>query len=82
LINSASDDEANVSFRPSPNYAALAEAAAGAEESPVDQADDTEQWMKGIRARTVGDLRKALQEAKSRVAEKNRGMLIEVLIDR
>ncbi|KAF3015296.1 hypothetical protein E8E14_007878 [Neopestalotiopsis sp. 37M] len=81
LINSASDDEANVSFRPSPNYAALAEAAAGADESAVDQADDTEQWMKGIRARTVGDLRNALEEANTRVAEENRGMLIEVLID-
>ncbi|KAF7540757.1 hypothetical protein G7054_g1164 [Neopestalotiopsis clavispora] len=80
LINGASDDEANVSFRPSPNYAALAEAAAGADESPVDQANDSEQWMKGIRARTVGDFRKALREANTRVAIENRGMLIEVLL--
>lgn len=72
LNNSASDDEINTSFRPTPNYAALAEAAAGSEAGW--------EWMKGVRARNVEELREALQLATSRVCEERKGMLIEILM--
>ncbi|KAK3326684.1 thiamine pyrophosphate enzyme [Apodospora peruviana] len=67
----ASDDEINCSIRPSPNYSALAEAAAGGDETG---------WMKGVRVRTVKELSQALEYANGRVAEDGKGMLIEVLM--
>lgn len=75
----ATDDEINISSRPSPNYAALAEAAAGGGE---EEGNETEGWMKGVRVKTVGELKEALEGAKSRVlaCEGGKGMLIEVLI--
>ncbi|KAF2962756.1 hypothetical protein GQX73_g10815 [Xylaria multiplex] len=76
----ASDDEMNVSFRPTPNYAALAEAAAGAEVGWDKLDDKPGAWMRGVRVRTVGELRNALRVASGRVAEDRKGMLIEVLM--
>jgi hypothetical protein len=75
LNATASDEETNTSFAPSPNYAALAEAATGS-----DGESDGEQWMKGVRVRTVGELKAALQQAESRVQGQGKGMFIEVLI--
>ncbi|KAI1378857.1 putative thiamine pyrophosphate enzyme [Hypoxylon crocopeplum] len=80
LSTSASDDEINVSFRPTPNYAALAEAAAGSEIGWGNTTKDAKVWIKGVRARTVGDFKEALQEANSRVAKEGKGMLVEVLM--
>lgn len=81
LINDASDDEVNVSFRPTPNYAALAEAATGSEKFSKDGSQTTTTWMKGVRVRNVRDLREALREAAIRVGQEGRGMLIEVLME-
>ncbi|KAI0190683.1 thiamine pyrophosphate enzyme [Xylaria flabelliformis] len=80
LNTSASDDEINTSFRPSPNYAALAEAAAGSETGSANNPDNSGAWMHGVRVKTVGELRQALQLAQIRVAEEGKGMLIEVLM--
>ncbi|KAI1655245.1 thiamine pyrophosphate enzyme [Daldinia decipiens] len=80
LITSATDEEVNVSFRPTPNYAALAEAAAGSEVGWDNAAENTDTWMKGLRVRTVGEFKKALQSASLRVAKEGKGMLIEVLM--
>ncbi|RYP64342.1 hypothetical protein DL769_006704 [Monosporascus sp. CRB-8-3] len=80
LSTSASDDEINISFRPTPNYAALAEAAAGSEVGWGNKCADAEGWIKGMRARTVGDFKEALQHANSRVVKEGKGMLIEVLM--
>ncbi|KAI1820906.1 thiamine pyrophosphate enzyme [Xylaria intraflava] len=74
LNASATEDEMNISFRPTPNYAALAEAAAGSENG------DAQRWMKGLRVKTVAELREALQLAGSRVSKEGKGMLIEVLL--
>lgn len=81
LSTSASDDEVNVSFRPTPNYAALAEAAAGSEVGWGKATDDAKLWMKGVRARTVGEFKDAVQEANSRVVNERKGMLLEVMIE-
>jgi hypothetical protein len=70
LTTSASDEEVNMSFSPTPDYAGLAEAAAGSEAG----------WMKGVRVQTVEDLKEALQSARSRVAKEGKGMLIDALI--
>ncbi|KAF2110651.1 thiamine pyrophosphate enzyme [Lophiotrema nucula] len=75
LNQSATEDELNISFRPSPNYAALAEAAAG---SDIKRGSDG--WMKGVRVDTVGALKAELRKASSRVQETGKGMLIEVLM--
>jgi hypothetical protein len=74
---SASDDELNISFRPTPNYAALAEAAAGSEDSAAPEKDA---WMLGVRVKNVGEMKAALEKAKERVGKVRKGMLIEVLI--
>lgn len=70
LTKSASDDEINMSFRPTPDYAGLAEAAAGSEAG----------WMKGVRVQTVGDLTEALQNGSSRVIKEGKGVFIDALI--
>lgn len=70
----------NISFRPSPNYAALAEAAAGSEAGGKKTMSESLDWMKGVRARTVGELKEALQLAVSRVVTDKKGMLVEVLM--
>jgi hypothetical protein len=75
LTSQVSDEDVHLSFRPSPNYAALAEAAAGTDHGEA----NSDAWMKGVRARTVGELRDALEEAKSHLGD-GKGMLIEVLI--
>jgi len=79
MNKSATDDELNISFRPSPNYAALAVAATGSasERVPLGQSSD---WMHGVRARNVGELKAALDAASERVGESGKGMLIEVLM--
>ncbi|KAI1632214.1 hypothetical protein F4809DRAFT_656737 [Biscogniauxia mediterranea] len=56
---SAPDDEINVSFRLTPNYAALAEAAARSEVCWSDTTEEAKGCMKGVRARTVGDFKEA-----------------------
>ncbi|KAH9883770.1 thiamine pyrophosphate enzyme [Xylariomycetidae sp. FL2044] len=89
LSATAEDDEINISFRPTPNYAALAEAAAGVGAGSVDGVGDDignmierkeEGWMKGVRARTVGEFRAAIRLAESRVVREKKGMLLEVLM--
>ncbi|KAK7961910.1 thiamine pyrophosphate enzyme [Apiospora aurea] len=80
LNTSATDEEINISFRPTPNYAALAEAAAGSETGGRSTAKGTEAWMKGVRGRTVDEFRKALEQANTRVDKDGKGMLIEVLM--
>ncbi|KAI8963265.1 thiamine pyrophosphate enzyme [Daldinia sp. FL1419] len=77
---SATDEEINVSFRPTPNYAALAEAAAGSEVGWDNAKENANTWMKGLRVKTVGDFKAALQSASTRVAKDGKGMLVEVLI--
>ncbi|KAI1846536.1 hypothetical protein JX266_007433 [Neoarthrinium moseri] len=79
LSTSASDDEVNVSFRPTPNYAALAEAATGSEVNWGSQTQP-QGWTTGVRARTVKDLKEALQLACSRVVRERKGMLVEALM--
>ncbi|KFY94280.1 hypothetical protein V500_03361 [Pseudogymnoascus sp. VKM F-4518 (FW-2643)] len=78
LNTTASDDEINTSFRPTPNYAALAEAAAGLNVGWENTLDDSGSWIKGLRVETVGEFREALQLANLRVAQEGKGMLIEV----
>ncbi|KAI1416892.1 putative thiamine pyrophosphate enzyme [Hypoxylon sp. FL1857] len=78
LNTSASDEEMSISFRPTPNYAALSEAAAGSE---VGWGNTTENaWMKGVRAGTVREFKEALQLAHSRLIKDGKGMLIEALM--
>lgn len=78
LNTSASDDEINTSFRPTPNYAALAEAAAGSNVGWENTLDNSGIWIKGLRVETVREFREALQYANLRVAQGGKGMLIEV----
>ncbi|KAI1177943.1 putative thiamine pyrophosphate enzyme [Nemania sp. FL0916] len=80
LNTSASDDEINISFRPTPNYAALAEAAAGSETGWNNKLESPESWMHGLRVKTVGELKEGLRLARSRVGQDGKGMLIEVLM--
>ncbi|KAK6958377.1 hypothetical protein Daesc_001176 [Daldinia eschscholtzii] len=80
LNTSATDEEINISFRPTPNYAALAEAAAGSEVGWDNAAENADAWMKGLRVRTVKEFKEALRTASLRVAEEKKGMLLEVLI--
>ncbi|KAI0486737.1 thiamine pyrophosphate enzyme [Xylaria cf. heliscus] len=80
LNTSASDDEINVSFRPTPNYAALAEAAAGSEFGWEKIPNKSGTWMQGLRVKTVKDFKEALGIASVRVAKEGKGMLIEVLM--
>jgi hypothetical protein len=77
---SATDDEINTAIRPSPNYAALAEAAAGSEVGWNNEMDDTQGWMKGVRVQTVGELKEALTAAVSRLSTDKKSMLVEVLL--
>ncbi|CAI6335416.1 unnamed protein product [Periconia digitata] len=81
LNQNASDEEINTSFSPTPNYALLAEAAAGANlPSDVDNASVDGNWMKGVRVSTVEQFRQALHDATERVLRQRKGMLIEVLM--
>ncbi|CAG8959863.1 hypothetical protein HYFRA_00013135 [Hymenoscyphus fraxineus] len=74
LNKEATDEELNISFNPSPDYAALAEAAAGSGSGKLAGG-----WMKGVRVSTVRELKKALQEASESV-QGGRGVLVEVLM--
>ncbi|KAK8075523.1 thiamine pyrophosphate enzyme [Apiospora hydei] len=80
LNTSATDDEINVSFRPTPNYAALAEAAAGSEVGRGNAPENTGSWMKGRTVRTVSEFREALKQANTWVDKDGKGMLIEVMM--
>ncbi|KAI0472533.1 thiamine pyrophosphate enzyme [Xylariaceae sp. FL0804] len=80
LNKTATDDEINTSFRPTPNYAALAEAATGSEAECVDTPKKAESWMEGVRVRTVSEFKDALQRASTRVLKEEKGMLIEILM--
>jgi hypothetical protein len=80
LTSTATDDEINISFSPTPNYAALAEAAAGSTVGWNNLAENHGTWMKGMRVSTVGDFKKALEVVGERVIEGGKGMLIEVLM--
>lgn len=79
MANLASDEEINISFRPTPNYAALAEAAAGSSVLQVDKSEDPMGWMKGEQTRTVREFREALIAATTRVHGQGKGMLIEAI---
>ncbi|KAI4698199.1 uncharacterized protein J4E84_001334 [Alternaria hordeiaustralica] len=79
LNQRATDEEMNISFRPSPNYAALAEAAAGSQSSKA-STQDPNQWMEGVRVDSVASLRKELGKVSQRVLQAKKGMLIEALI--
>ena len=79
LNQEATDEEMNISFRPSPDYAALAEAAAGSQISNASTQDPI-QWMEGVRVDSVASLRKELGKVSQRVLETKKGMLIEALI--
>lgn len=79
LNEGATDDEMNISFEPSPNYAALAEAAAGSQSSKA-STQDPNQWMDGVRVNSVASLRKELGKVSQRVLEEKKGLLIEALI--
>ncbi|KAH7411763.1 thiamine pyrophosphate enzyme [Phaeosphaeria sp. MPI-PUGE-AT-0046c] len=70
LNKSATADELSLSFKPSPNYAAMAEAVAGGEEG----------WMMGVRVRTVSEMKEALEMALERVQREGKAMVIEVLM--
>lgn len=80
LAAGATDDEINISFCPTPNYAALAEAAAGSGAGRGGLADDDGAWMRGLRVRTVADLKRALEMVESRVIQQRKGMLLEVML--
>lgn len=79
MATSASDEEINISFRPTPNYAALAEAAVGSSNLGANKTGQSKGWMKGEQARTVKELRGALMDASTRVHEQGKGMLIEAV---
>lgn len=74
----ATADEMNISFKPSPNYVALAEAAAGG--GPGGYGQDGDQWLIGVRVDTVGALREVLHDASRRVITEQKGFIIEALI--
>lgn len=81
LNKTATEDELNISFRPSPNYAALAEAATGSNDNYSSINAHKDPWMKGVRVRTVEEFRDSLQEAIMRVGKQRKGMLVEVMIE-
>jgi thiamine pyrophosphate-dependent acetolactate synthase large subunit-like protein len=70
LNKGATEDELHISFRPSPNYAALAEAAVGTGTG----------WMEAVQVRTVGEFKTALRQAQKRVGEEQKASFIEVLM--
>jgi len=75
----ATDDEMNISFRPSPNYAALAEAASGSS-GPRNIKQDADRWMNGVQVDSVGSLKTELSRASNRIQTIGKGMFIEALI--
>ena len=75
----ATDDEMNISFRPSPNYAALAEAASGSSGSRSIK-QDADQWMNGVQVDSVGSLKTELSRASNRIQAIGKSMFIEALI--
>jgi hypothetical protein len=77
---SATDEEINISFRPTPNYAALAEEAAGSEVGWPSVSTDPEAWMNGVRVRTVGKLRAALEDSARRQGKDGKPMRSEALM--
>ena len=68
LNQGATDEDLSMSFEPSPNYARLAEAAAG-----------QSGWTKSTQAATVGQMRRGLAEAVIDV-QSGRGAFVEALI--
>lgn len=76
LNKTATDEELNVSFNPSPDYAALFEAAAGSGSDKVPGG-----WMKGVRVADVQQLRKELKDAAERVQVGGKGVLVETLME-
>ncbi|KAL1971994.1 hypothetical protein VTN31DRAFT_7213 [Thermomyces dupontii] len=71
LNKNAADDELNISFEPSPNYAKLAEAASG-----------RPGWLRGSQAKTVAEFREQLLEATKIVVRDRRAALVEALMDK
>ena len=72
----ATDDEMNISFRPTPNYAALTEAASGGS-SAKSTGSDVDIWMKGVQVNSVECLRRELEGASDRIQRAGKGILIE-----
>ncbi|KAI0176020.1 putative thiamine pyrophosphate enzyme [Hypoxylon sp. FL1284] len=63
------------------NNGALAEAVAGSEVGWNKELDTAESWMKGVRAKTVRELRDAIEQASLRVGNAQKGMLVEGMIE-
>jgi hypothetical protein len=76
LNKNATDEELNTSFNPSPDYAALVEAAAGSGSDKVPGG-----WMKGVRVATVQQLRTELDNAAKRIQTSGQGVLLEALME-
>lgn len=72
----ATDEDLGISFNPSPNYAALVEAAAGSGSDRVPGG-----WMKGVRVATVQELQQELWNAAERVQINGQGVLLEALME-
>ncbi|KAF2839593.1 thiamine pyrophosphate enzyme [Patellaria atrata CBS 101060] len=82
LNKGATDDELNISFKPSPNYALLAQAAAGSDSANnQDNHRAGGDWMRGVRVKTVKEFRTELKNAVTRVQKNGQGMLIDALIE-
>jgi hypothetical protein len=79
LNEGATDDEMNISFKPSPNYAALAEAAAGGQMSKGGP-KDPDNWMLGVQVDSVASLRRELSRVSDRVVKERKSMLIEAFL--
>lgn len=75
MSRTASDDELNISFNPSPNYALLFQAAAGSS-SQNNEID----WMHGARVETVEEMRSQLQRAALVVQTQNHSFILEALM--
>lgn len=78
MNKSATRDELNISFDPSPNCMNLAKAAAGSSF----ENDGKNDWMHGVRVKTVEELRSQLEQVVSIVQKKGRGFLLEALMER
>lgn len=77
---SASDDDLNISFRPTPNFAAMAEAITEGDSGWKQSEEKQGPWTRGMRVRTVRELKDALERAKTRLIEHRRGSLVEAIL--
>ena len=80
MNKTATNDDLNISFNPSPNYAELAMAASGSSPARQGSSETNEGWMKGVRVKSVKELKTAMHEARNRVERGRQGMLVEALM--